>query len=418
MKKNKLFTVLLSIFVLSSININQTMQAFSFGSLFTKATSSFSEKIKNISGVQLIGAAAVTGIFCLAGYKLYRYWGKPVQKQDVIRIPQDDEKDRSSGEENKLDQNNGQKSEREDSPSTLSDTVLEKDLNNNSVENSLSTEEKSDHEKKEGKKEVDSPEQPSKNLEWLNKLATGKKQKKNRTKQRIRWRDEKEKVEAYFKALIQVVDKEVNEIEQRLMRKKVKPGKSGLDGLEKTLNALFNQIKNLYSNISEETAKYKEIISQKIKKLNEVKNSVSKVTERIAIDDVSLFEHVDNQLSYLEKVEIQKDKVYQQLFGEGVKWNQKTLKDINEKCDECTDEQQLLGKQYRQIRYFIGDEWSKEIYDAWLQDKQKGIKENGCLGMIRISLEEAEKYGLNFMDLSTQLITINNALSDLNKLMQ
>jgi hypothetical protein len=162
-------------------------------------------------------------------------------------------------------------------------------------------------------------------------------------------------------------------------------------------------------------------IEDSINNLAAMRNSLTNISALVANNDEELYKQVNNSFDHLTKEGIRViTQLYEMLgLSKEAKYSYK-VSDILAQCKEAEKlyhPNDTIGKQYRQIKFTLADDdgIGKKIYDAWLNDLNNESKENGHLSMLRISPEEVQKFGIDFMELSNKLNFCKSKLEELKK---
>ncbi len=167
-------------------------------------------------------------------------------------------------------------------------------------------------------------------------------------------------------------------------------------------------VNNLPKTLTEKT---KQKIEAYVAKLEEKKEALGNVMLLISDDDDDQFyQQIQQSLNHLTKVSISIDGAYEAIgFSKDQRYTY-TTQNIEARCDEIGQQHKMddVGKRARQTKFTLGDEVGKKIYDAFLGGKEH-------LAMLRISIAEAEQFGIDFMQLNEQLNQLKSGLEQIKK---
>jgi hypothetical protein len=176
------------------------------------------------------------------------------------------------------------------------------------------------------------------------------------------------------------------------------------DRLPKMIESLKEQSTVIEKIKSKDTL---EKIKSLIQKLDITRESLFNAQLLAQDDEQILFETIDKSMNHLEKFGIKPTRAYEMLGLSSVCRSIYTVDYILTICDfaeKYLDSESQHAKQVRQIKFTLGNEIAKKIYDAWLSDKEKGVIITGHLSMLRIAKEDIEKFKLDFDDLMNALL--------------
>jgi len=166
-------------------------------------------------------------------------------------------------------------------------------------------------------------------------------------------------------------------------------------------------------------------VDEQIVKLEEVNSSLAHVQSLIADEGVSLFDRIADN-NDIRKVNIQMVQLYQFIGLDPVNRAAKTAADLIMHYDtvfipSCGDDEAGRDKKMkaRQVRFILGNEMGKRIYDAWLSDFMlvKTEREKlGQLAMMRISTQEAGEFGIGLESIAQKSSSLIACITNLKQL--
>ena len=179
--------------------------------------------------------------------------------------------------------------------------------------------------------------------------------------------------------------------------------------IKEKLTTIWQQLKKCP--LSQEDLEFK-TIDQNLALINETKESLGNVMLLVSnATDEEFYQAIKQSLNHLPAKGVPIDQAYEALGFSKENRYTISVEDILKKSNEFEKQfsaQTEKGSQIRQVKFTLGNEVGKKIYDAFLGGKEH-------LAMLLISTAQAEQAGLDFMSLNEKLNTLKSGLEEIKK---